>query len=208
MILLIDNYDSFVYNIVQALAAGPPSPPADWQAPEIKVLRNDALSIAELDALAPTRLIVSPGPCTPKESGVSMAAIRHFAGRIPILGICLGHQAIGEVFGGQVLRAKRLMHGKTSPIFHDALGIFSGLPNPFTAMRYHSLIVEENTLPDELLISARTDRQELMALRHKNLPIEGVQFHPESIMTEAGRQLLHTFLAPDYPQKLRAYPAN
>ncbi len=202
MIVIIDNYDSFTYNIVQTLATAPPSAPAAWQAPEIRVFRNDAITVAEIEAMGPSRLLISPGPCTPKEAGISMAAILHFSGRIPILGVCLGHQSIGEAFGGKVIRASRLMHGKTSPVSHDARGVFSSLPQPFDGMRYHSLVVEE-PLPDCLEATAHTDQGELMGLRHKTLAIEGVQFHPESIMTGPGNILLHNFLRPDYEQLLR-----
>ena len=202
MIVIIDNYDSFTYNIVQTLAAAPPGAPSGWQPPVIQVFRNDAIAIDAIDALKPDRLLISPGPCTPKEAGISMAAILHFAGRIPILGVCLGHQSIGEAFGGAVIRAALPMHGKTSPIRHDGLGVFTGLPNPFDAMRYHSLVVAE-PLPDCLTATARTDRGELMGFRHAALPIEGVQFHPESIMTAPGAILLHNFLRPDYARLLR-----
>lgn len=202
MIVIIDNYDSFTYNIVQTLATAPPSAPADWQAPEIRVFRNDAITVAEIEAMGPNRLLISPGPCTPKEAGISMAAILHFSGRIPILGVCLGHQSIGEAFGGKVIRASRLMHGKTSPVQHDGRGVFSSLPQPFDGMRYHSLVVEE-PLPECLEATAHTDQGELMGLRHKTLAIEGVQFHPESIMTGPGNILLHNFLRPDYEQLLR-----
>jgi len=202
VIVIIDNYDSFTYNIVQTLATAPPSAPPDWQAPEIRVFRNDAITVAEIEAMGPSRLLISPGPCTPKEAGISMAAILHFSGRIPILGVCLGHQSIGEAFGGKVIRASRLMHGKTSPVQHDARGVFSSLPQPFDGMRYHSLVVEE-PLPDCLEATAHTDQGELMGLRHKTLAIEGVQFHPESIMTGPGNILLHNFLRPDYEQLLR-----
>ena len=202
MIVIIDNYDSFTYNIVQTLATAPPSAPADWQAPEIRVVRNDAITVAEIEAMGPNRLLISPGPCTPKEAGISMAAILHFSGRIPILGVCLGHQSIGEAFGGKVIRASRLMHGKTSPVQHDGRGVFSSLPQPFDGMRYHSLVVEE-PLPECLEATAHTDQGELMGLRHKTLAIEGVQFHPESIMTGPGNILLHNFLRPDYEQLLR-----
>ncbi|ADW17569.1 anthranilate synthase, component II [Desulfobulbus propionicus DSM 2032] len=202
MIVIIDNYDSFTYNIVQTLATAPPSAPAGWQAPDIRVFRNDAITLAEIEALQPDRLLISPGPCTPTEAGISMAAIRHFSGRIPVLGVCLGHQSIGEAFGGKVIRATRLMHGKTSPVHHDNRGVFTGLPLPFDGMRYHSLVVEE-PLPDCLEATAYTDQGELMGLRHKTLPIEGVQFHPESIMTGPGNILLHNFLRPEYAQLLR-----
>ncbi|MGD9949354.1 MAG: aminodeoxychorismate/anthranilate synthase component II [Desulfobulbus sp.] len=202
MIVIIDNYDSFTYNIVQTLATALPSAAADWQAPEIRVFRNDAITVADIEAMHPDRLLISPGPCTPSEAGISIETILHFAGRIPILGVCLGHQSIGEAFGGKVLRAARLMHGKTSPIHHDSRGVFTGLPVPFDGMRYHSLVVEE-PLPDCLEATAHTDQGELMGLRHKTLPIEGVQFHPESIMTGPGNILLHNFLRPDYEQLLR-----
>jgi len=200
VLIVIDNYDSFTYNIVQVLQREM----ATMEDPqEIRVFRNDAVSIEEIEALAPSRLLISPGPCTPEKAGISVAAIRHFAGRIPILGVCLGHQSIGVAFGGKVVRAGRLMHGKTSPVFHDGRGVFAGLPSPFEAMRYHSLLVEEASLPDCLEISARTDQGELMGLRHRTLPIEGVQFHPESIMTPTGGGLLRNFIAPDYAERLR-----
>ncbi len=201
MIVIIDNYDSFTYNIVQTLATAPPSAPTGWQAPDIRVYRNDAITVREIEALNPDRLLISPGPCTPKEAGISMEAILHFSGRLPILGVCLGHQSIGEAFGGKVVRASRLMHGKTSPIHHDNRGVFTGLDNPFDGMRYHSLVVEN--LPDCLEATAHTDQGELMGVRHKTLAIEGVQFHPESIMTGVGNILLHNFLRPDYEQLLR-----
>lgn len=203
MIVIIDNYDSFTYNIVQTLATAPPSAPANWCAPEIRVFRNDAITVAEIEALGPDRLLISPGPCTPKEAGISIEAILHFSGRIPILGVCLGHQSIGDAFGGKVIRAGRLMHGKTSPIHHDNRGVFTGLASPFDGMRYHSLVVEEASLPDCLQATAHTDQGELMGVRHKTLAIEGVQFHPESIMTGPGNILLHNFLRPDYEQLLR-----
>jgi len=203
VIVIIDNYDSFTYNIVQTLATAPPSAPANWCAPEIRVFRNDAITVAEIEALGPNRLLISPGPCTPKEAGISIEAILHFSGRIPILGVCLGHQSIGDAFGGKVIRAGRLMHGKTSPIHHDNRGVFTGLVSPFDGMRYHSLVVEEASLPDCLQATAHTDQGELMGVRHKTLAIEGVQFHPESIMTGPGNILLHNFLRPDYEQLLR-----
>ncbi|MCL2791267.1 MAG: aminodeoxychorismate/anthranilate synthase component II [Desulfobulbus sp.] len=203
MIVIIDNYDSFTYNIVQTLATAPPGAPSEWRPPEIKVFRNDAITISEIASLNPERLLISPGPCTPREAGISLASIPYFAGRIPILGICLGHQSIGEAFGGKVIRAARLMHGKTSPISHDGCGVFTGLPVPFDGMRYHSLIVDE-PLPDCLKATARTDQGELMGFRHISLPIEGIQFHPESIMTGPGNMLLHNFLRPDYAQLLHA----
>jgi len=194
MIVVIDNYDSFTYNIVQTLGG---------LGAELKVFRNDEVDIAFIDALKPDRLLISPGPCTPAQAGISIAAIRYFAGRIPVLGVCLGHQSLGEAFGGKTVRAGRLMHGKTSPIHHDGRGVFSGLPSPFDAMRYHSLVVSEDALPDCLEVSARTDQGELMGLRHKSLPVEGVQFHPESIMTPDGVALLGNFIDPDYPALLR-----
>lgn len=203
MLVLIDNYDSFTYNIVQTLTTPPPDAPDSWQTPEIRVFRNDKVTIDEIKALAPEKLLISPGPKTPKEAGISMDAIRAFAGKIPILGVCLGHQSIGEAFGGVVVRAGRLMHGKTSPMYHDNRGVFTGLKNPFEGMRYHSLIVDEQTLPDCFIPTAHTDQGELMGVRHKDFPIEGVQFHPESIMTGEGVQLLHTFLRPDYEDLLK-----
>jgi len=203
VIVLIDNYDSFTYNIVQTLMLRPEDAAKDWQVPEIAVFRNDQIDVAGVAALRPERLLISPGPCTPAEAGISIAAIRHFSGRIPVLGVCLGHQALGEAFGGRVVRAGRLMHGKTSPIHHDGRGVFSGLPDPFDGMRYHSLVVADEGLPDCLEVSARTDQGELMGLRHKTMAVEGVQFHPESIMTRAGIRLLHNFLRPDYPELLR-----
>jgi len=203
VIVLIDNYDSFTYNIVQTLLLRPDDAGDDWRPPEIAVHRNDQIDLDGIAALAPERLLISPGPCTPAEAGISIAAIRHFSGRIPVLGVCLGHQALGEAFGGRVVRAGRLMHGKTSPIHHDGRGVFSALPNPFDGMRYHSLVVADEGLPDCLEVTARTDQGELMGLRHRTLAVEGVQFHPESIMTGAGIRLLHNFLRPDYPELLR-----
>ncbi len=203
MIVIIDNYDSFTFNIVQTLAAAPPGAAGDWKPPDIRVFRNDKITVPEIAGMNPDRLLISPGPCTPKEAGISVEAIKYFAGRIPILGVCLGHQSIGEAFGGKVIRAGRVMHGKTSPMHHDNLGIFTGLDNPFDGMRYHSLVVEEASLPDCLEATAHTDRGELMGLRHKTLAVEGVQFHPESIMTGVGIILLHNFLRPEYPEMLR-----
>ena len=203
MIVIIDNYDSFTFNIVQTLAAAPPGAPENWQAPEIRVFRNDKITVAEIAAMNPERLLVSPGPCTPAEAGISIEAIQFFSDKIPVLGVCLGHQSIGEAFGGKVIRAGRVMHGKTSPMHHDNRGVFTGLDNPFDGMRYHSLVVEEDTLPDCLEATAHTDQGELMGLRHKTLSVEGVQFHPESIMTGVGIILLHNFLRPDYPELLR-----
>ncbi len=203
MLVVIDNYDSFTYNIVQTMATRPPGAVADWSPPEIHVFRNDRITVPEIAELAPDRLLISPGPCTPSEAGISIAAIEYFSGKIPILGVCLGHQSIGEAFGGKVIRAGRVMHGKTSPIHHDNKGVFTGLDNPFDGMRYHSLVVEEKSLPACLEATAHTDQGELMGIRHKELAVEGVQFHPESIMTEVGINLLHTFLRDDYPQLLR-----
>ena len=194
MIVIIDNYDSFTYNIVQTIGG---------LGAEVKVFRNDAVDVRFIEALRPERLLVSPGPCTPSKAGISIEAIRYFAGKMPILGVCLGHQSIGEAFGGETIRAVRLMHGKTSPITHDGKGVFTDLPNPFEAMRYHSLVVSEESLPACLEITAKSDRGELMGLRHRELPIEGVQFHPESIMTPDGIQLLKNFLDEGYVTTLR-----
>lgn len=186
-ILLIDNYDSFTFNLYQLLRE---------LGAEVRVARNDELSLGEIDALLPglTGIVLSPGPCTPTEAGVSVPLVQAFAERIPILGVCLGHQAIGAAFGADIVRAPTLMHGKTSPIVHDGIGVFRGLPNPFIATRYHSLIVEPATLPDELEITAKADGI-IMGLRHRRLAVEGVQFHPESILTPDGRTLLANFLA-------------
>ena len=203
MIVIIDNYDSFTFNIVQTLQTAPPGAAPDWQPPEVKVFRNDKITVAAIAAMNPDRLLISPGPCTPKEAGISIEAIRYFSSRIPVLGVCLGHQAIGDAFGGQVTRAGRVMHGKTSPIRHDNRGVFTGLANPFDGMRYHSLVVEQETLPSCLEATAFTDQGELMGIRHRELPVEGVQFHPESIMTGVGMVLLHNFLRPDYLSILR-----
>lgn len=190
MILMIDNYDSFTYNVVQYLG--------ELKA-DVKVVRNDELTVEQIRDLAPEKIVISPGPCTPNEAGVSLAVIKEFAGKIPLLGICLGHQSIGQAFGGNVIRARAVMHGKTSPIYHKNVGVFSGLSNPFTATRYHSLIVEKKSLPDCLEITAWTQTEtgeidEIMGLRHKTLAVQGVQFHPESILTEHGHQLLKNFL--------------
>ncbi len=185
MILMIDNYDSFTYNLVQYLGE---------LGQEIKVFRNDKITIAEIEELKPERIVISPGPCTPKEAGISIDVIRHFQGEMPILGVCLGHQSIGEAFGGDVVRAGRLMHGKTSMIYHDGKTIFKDLLNPFEATRYHSLIIKRETIPSCLIITAETKEGEIMGVRHKDLPIEGVQFHPESILTKAGMDLLRNFL--------------
>jgi len=185
MLLMIDNYDSFTYNLVQYLGE---------LGQDLKVYRNDKLTIAEIEALRPDRIVISPGPCTPKEAGISVEVIRHFAGKVPLLGVCLGHQSIGDAFGGDVIRATDLMHGKTSMIHHDGRTIFAGLPNPFEATRYHSLIVKRETLPASLEISAWTDDGVIMGLRHKEYQVEGVQFHPESILTGVGKDLLRNFL--------------
>ena len=185
MILVIDNYDSFTYNLVQYFGE---------LGAEIVVRRNDEITIQEMTAMAPDKLIISPGPCTPNEAGISCEAIRAFCTRIPILGVCLGHQSIGQVFGGEVVRAERLMHGKTSPILHAGQNIFAGLPSPFEATRYHSLLVRRETFPDALEITAETAEGEIMGLAHRELPVYGVQFHPESILTTQGIHLLRNFL--------------
>ncbi|GLI10285.1 glutamine amidotransferase [Paenibacillus tyrfis] len=185
MILVIDNYDSFTYNLVQYLGE---------LGEKIEVRRNDEIDLEGIEALKPDHILISPGPCTPNEAGISLSLIERFKGRIPILGVCLGHQSIGQAFGGEVIRAERLMHGKTSEIFHDGQGIFKDMPSPFTATRYHSLIVKKETLPDCFVITAETAEGEIMGLRHKEYPIEGVQFHPESIITDHGHQMLRNFL--------------
>jgi len=185
MLLMIDNYDSFTYNLVQYLGE---------LGQALKVFRNDKVTIREIEAMRPERIVISPGPCTPKEAGISIDVIRHFAGKVPLLGVCLGHQSIGEAFGGDVIRAPYLMHGKTSLIHHDGKTIFKGLPNPFEATRYHSLIIKRDTLPSVLEISAWTDDGIIMGVRHRHFTIEGVQFHPESILTGVGKDLLRNFL--------------
>jgi anthranilate synthase/aminodeoxychorismate synthase-like glutamine amidotransferase len=185
MILIIDNYDSFTYNLYQYLGE---------LGADMHVVRNDKATVEELAALKPDKLLVSPGPCTPNEAGISCAAIEHFAGKIPVFGVCLGHQCIGQVYGGTIIRARRLMHGKTSPITHDGKGLFEGLPNPFDATRYHSLLIEPDTCPDCLEVTARADDDEIMGVRHRELPVFGVQFHPESILTDWGKALLSNFL--------------
>lgn len=185
MILMIDNYDSFTYNLVQYLGE---------LGEELIVKRNDEITIEEIARMKPDFLMISPGPCTPNEAGISLEVIRTFAGVIPIFGVCLGQQSIAQVFGGEVVPAERQMHGKTSPMFHDGRTIFAGLPNPFPATRYHSLIVKRETLPDCFDISAWTEEGEIMAIRHKELPLEGVQFHPESIMTHGGKEMLQSFI--------------
>jgi len=199
MLVIIDNYDSFTYNIVQTVAA---SGLKKGLVEDIRVFRNDKITVKEIEALQPDRLLISPGPRTPKEAGISIEAIQYFSGKLPILGVCLGHQSLGVAFGGTVVRARRIMHGKTSPMSHDNKGVFTGLPDPFDGMRYHSLIVEESDLPSCLEITCRTDEGELMGLRHKELAIEGVQFHPESIMTPAGITLLENFMSADYLEML------
>lgn len=185
MLLMIDNYDSFTYNLVQYLGE---------LGQDVKVARNDELSLEQIERLAPQRIVISPGPCTPNEAGISLALIGRFAGRIPILGVCLGHQAIGQAFGGRVVHAKTLMHGKVSRINHSGAGVFKGLPTPYNATRYHSLAIERATCPKALEVTAWTDDGEIMGVRHRALPVEGVQFHPESILTEHGHALLGNFL--------------
>ncbi len=185
MLVMIDNYDSFTYNLVQYLGE---------LGQVIKVYRNDQVTVDEIEQQKPVKIVISPGPCTPLEAGISNEILRRFGGRTPILGVCLGHQCIGHVFGGEVVRAPRLMHGKTSMIHHDGKTIFQGLPSPFEATRYHSLIIRRETLPDCLEITAETDQQEIMGVRHKQHMIEGVQFHPESILTQCGKDLLRNFL--------------
>jgi anthranilate synthase/aminodeoxychorismate synthase-like glutamine amidotransferase len=189
MVFVLDNYDSFTYNLVQYLGELGAS---------VHVRRNDEVTVEEVEALRPERILLSPGPCTPAEAGILVPLIRHMAGKVPILGVCLGHQAIGEAFGGQVVRARGLMHGKTSAVTHDAKGIFAGLPSPLTCTRYHSLIVAEDSLPSDLLVTARVFEpggdSVIMGLRHRSLPVEGVQFHPESVLTEGGHQMIRNFL--------------
>ncbi len=196
MLLLIDNYDSFTFNLAQYLGE---------LGQDVKVLRNDAVDVAGIRTLAPERIVISPGPGTPDDAGVTLALVRELAGAIPILGVCLGHQAIGQAFGGRVVRAREIMHGKTSPVRHRGAGVFAGLPDPFEATRYHSLVVERASVPDCLEITAWTERadgafDEIMGLRHKALPIEGVQFHPESILTRQGHDLLQNFIAGALPR--------
>jgi len=186
MILMIDNYDSFTYNLVQYLGE---------LGADVRVYRNDQTTVSEIERLAPEKIVISPGPCTPREAGVSCEVIRHFAGRVPLLGVCLGHQCIGEVFGGEIVRAPSLFHGKTSMIYHDGRTIFQGLPRPFEATRYHSLVIRRETLPACLELSAETDDGVIMGVRHRELPIEGVQFHPESILTREGKNVLANFLS-------------
>ena len=186
MLLMIDNYDSFTYNLVQYFGE---------LGEDVRVFRNDEITLDQIAALSPDRICISPGPCTPNEAGVSLGVFERFAGRVPILGVCLGHQALGQAFGGKVIRAKTLMHGKTSPVAHTGVGVFAGLPTPFEAARYHSLAVERASLPECLEVTAWTVDGEIMGLRHKTLPVEGVQFHPESIATEHGHTMLRNFLA-------------
>ena len=190
MMLMIDNYDSFTYNLVQYLGE---------LGADVQVNRNDEITLEEIEALAPQRIMLSPGPCTPNEAGISLDVIEHFKGKLPIFGVCLGHQSIGQAFGGDIVRADKIMHGKTSPIFHNAEGVFKGLKNPFTATRYHSLVIDKASLPDCLEITAWTETEngemdEIMGVRHKDYAIEGVQFHPESILTEHGHDMLQNFL--------------
>ncbi len=182
---MIDNYDSFTYNLVQYLGE---------LGEDVRVYRNDEITLEEVENLKPQRIVVSPGPCTPNEAGVSVSLIKAFSGRVPILGVCLGHQSVGQAFGGKIVHAKTLMHGKTSPIHHGTQGVFRGLPNPLTATRYHSLVIERSSLPDCLEVTARTEDGEIMGVRHKSLAVEGVQFHPESILSESGHALLKNFL--------------
>jgi len=190
MLLMIDNYDSFTYNIVQYLGE---------LGEEVRVFRNDKITIAEIEALAPARIVLSPGPCSPEEAGISVEVVKHFAGKIPILGVCLGHQSIGYAFGGTIVKSATLMHGKTSPILHDGEGLFAGLPNPFLATRYHSLVVERESLPEELVVTAWVAEGEIMGMRHQTLPVWGVQFHPESILTQGGMEMLQNFLVMSKP---------
>jgi anthranilate synthase component 2 len=185
MLLMIDNYDSFTYNLVQYLAE---------LGEEVVVRRNDEIALDEVQALAPERIVISPGPCTPKEAGISVPLIERFAGQIPLLGVCLGHQSVGQAFGGRIVHARKLMHGKTSEIAHEGQGVFRGLPNPLQATRYHSLVIERESLPDCLEVTAWSEDGEIMGVRHKTLAVEGVQFHPESILTERGHDLLRNFL--------------
>ena len=186
MLLLIDNYDSFTWNLYQYFCE---------LGADVVVKRNDEITLAEIEQLAPQRLVISPGPCTPNEAGISLAAIRQFSGQIPLLGVCLGHQAIAQAFGATIVRASQVMHGKTSEIRHNGSGVFRGLKDPLTVTRYHSLVIDPNTLPDEFEVTAWTDKHEIMGIRHRSLAVEGVQFHPESILSEQGHALLANFLA-------------
>lgn len=185
MILVIDNYDSFTFNLVQYFGE---------LGAELNVVRNDQITVEQVEALSPQKIVISPGPCSPREAGVSCAVMERMAGRVPVFGVCLGHQCMGEVFGGRVVRAGRLMHGKTSPILHSGASLLKGMPNPFDAIRYHSLLVERASLPDVLEITAETAEGEIMGLQHKTLPVHGVQFHPESILTQDGKRILQNFL--------------
>lgn len=187
MILMIDNYDSFTYNLVQYMGE---------LGAELAVHRNDQISIGEMEQMNPEKIVISPGPCTPEKAGISKEVVKHFAGKLPLLGVCLGHQSVAEAFGARIVKAPRLMHGKTSPVHHDGKTLFQGLSNPFQATRYHSLIVDRDSLPDCFEVSAWTEENEIMGIRHKELDIEGVQFHPESILTLEGKQLLKNFLSP------------
>ena len=186
MLLMIDNYDSFTYNLVQYFGE---------LGEDVKVFRNDAITLKEIAAMKPARIVVSPGPCSPAEAGISVAAIKEFAGKIPLLGVCLGHQSIGAAFGGEIVHAKQLMHGKTSPVIHEGKGVFAGLPNPLTVTRYHSLAIRRDSVPDVLEVSATSESDIIMGVRHRTLPVEGVQFHPESILTPDGHTILRNFLA-------------
>ena len=185
MLLMLDNYDSFTYNLVQYLGE---------LGADVRVFRNDAITLDEVEALAPSQIVVSPGPCTPSEAGISVPLIQRFAGRIPILGVCLGHQAIGQAFGGRIVRARHVMHGKMSPVTHDGRGVFTSLPSPFAVTRYHSLAIERSSMPEVLEVTATADDDEIMGVRHRHLAVEGVQFHPEAILTEHGKRLLANFL--------------
>ncbi len=185
MLLMIDNYDSFTYNLVQYFGE---------LEQQVEVFRNDEITVDRIEALRPKYLVISPGPCTPNEAGVSVEAIRYFAGKVPVLGVCLGHQSIGQAFGGKIVHARQVMHGKTSAIRHEGLGVFEQLPSPFLATRYHSLVIERESLPDVLEVTATSDDGEIMGVRHRTLPVQGVQFHPESILTECGHSLLANFL--------------
>ena len=185
MILMIDNYDSFTYNLVQYMGE---------LGADIRVERNDRISIDEIESLVPKKIVISPGPCTPAKAGISVEVIKYFSGKVPILGVCLGHQSVGAAFGGEIIKAGKLMHGKTSEVRHDGKTLFKDLPNPFTATRYHSLVLNRKTLPDCFEITAESDDNEIMGIRHKELPVEGVQFHPESILTPDGKDLLKNFI--------------
>jgi anthranilate synthase component 2 len=185
MLLMIDNYDSFTYNLVQYLGE---------LGADVTVYRNDAIALDQVEALAPSHIVVSPGPCTPSEAGISVPLIQRFAGKIPILGVCLGHQAIGQAFGGRIVRAQRVMHGKLSPVTHDNHGVFAGVPSPFAVTRYHSLAIERGSVPKDLEVTAAADDGEIMGVRHRQFAVEGVQFHPEAILTEHGKQMLGNFL--------------